>query len=81
MRAQVGDRLVVRGTRPGVPRRDGEVIEVRGWAGSPPYLVRWSDDGHVGLYFPAADAFIAPVDFPAPPGRRAGRELSKLAPD
>lgn len=59
MKAQVGERIVVRGRVQGMPDRDGEVLEVRGPDGSPPFLVRWTDTGHTGLYFPAADAFIA----------------------
>lgn len=59
MRAQVGDRLVVEGKTVDTPRREGEVLEVRGENGGPPYLVRWSD-GHEGLAFPGPDAHIAP---------------------
>jgi hypothetical protein len=59
--AQVGDRIVVRARRQGEPERDGEVLEVRGPEGTPPYVVRWSDDGHTGLYFPGSDAFVAPA--------------------
>jgi hypothetical protein len=28
------------------------VIAVRGEDGQPPYLIRWSDDGHESLVFP-----------------------------
>jgi len=34
------------------------VLEVHGERGAPPWLVRWSDDGHVGLVFPGADAEV-----------------------
>ena len=47
MRASVGDRLVVEGRKVDDARREGEVVEVRGEDGAPPYLVRWSD-GHEG---------------------------------
>lgn len=57
MRAQIGDRLVVEGKTVDVPRRDGEVIEVHGEDGGPPYLVRWAD-GHEGLTFPGPDAHV-----------------------
>lgn len=30
------------------PDRDGEILEVRGDDGRPPYIVGWSDDGRVG---------------------------------
>jgi hypothetical protein len=58
MFAQVGDRLVVRSTHVDGPVRDGEIIEVRHPDGSPPYVVRWSDDGHEALVFPGPDAFV-----------------------
>ncbi len=58
MRADVGDRLVVKGHHQGEADRDGEILEVHGAYGVPPYLVRWSDDGHVGLLFPGPDATV-----------------------
>ena len=58
MKAQVGDMLVVSGHRVGEPDRTGEVVEVRGEDGEPPYLVRWDDTGHEGLYFPGSDAHV-----------------------
>ena len=57
MHAQVGDRLVVEGRTASIPRQQGEVLEVRGADGAPPYLVRWSD-GHEGLVYPGPDAHI-----------------------
>ncbi|MFP5218406.1 MAG: DUF1918 domain-containing protein [Actinomycetes bacterium] len=56
--AHRGDRLVVRGRRQGEPDREGEVLEARGANDGPPFLVRWSHDGHTGLYFPSSDAFV-----------------------
>lgn len=58
MRAAVGDRIVIKGHYVGEHDRDGEVLEVRGAEGEPPYLVRWSDDGHTALVFPGPDAVI-----------------------
>ncbi len=60
VKAAVGDRLVVNATHVDGAVRDGEVIEVRGPDGQPPYLVRWSD-GHEGLVYPGPDAHIAPA--------------------
>lgn len=57
MKARVGDRLVIRGHAVGEAPRDGEITEVRGPKGGPPYLVRW-EDGHVGLVFPGSDAAV-----------------------
>ena len=40
------------------PVRDGEIIAVEHEDGSPPYRVRWSDNGHESLFFPGPDAQI-----------------------
>ena len=58
MRAKPGDRLVVKGHRVGEPDMDAEILEVRGTQGEPPYLVRWSNDGHEALVFPGSDAAV-----------------------
>lgn len=58
MYAAVGDRLIVPGRHVGEPMRDAEVLEVRHADGGPPYLVRWSDTGHVGLVFPGPEAHV-----------------------
>lgn len=60
MRANVGDRIVVRCTHVGEIDREGEIVAVRGGDGAPPYVVRWSDDGHEGLFFPGPDAQVHP---------------------
>jgi hypothetical protein len=57
MRAEVGDRLVVKGHHIGEAERDGVILEVRGADGGPPFLVRWND-GHEGLVFPGPDATV-----------------------
>ena len=57
MQAIVGDRLHVHGHTVGQRERTGEIIDVRGAAGAPPYLVRF-DDGHERLVFPGPDAVI-----------------------
>jgi Domain of unknown function (DUF1918) len=46
--------------------RTGEIIEVRGAGGEPPYLVRF-DDGHTSLVFPGPDAVI---EHPRKKGRK-----------
>ena len=58
MRAEVGDRLVIKGHHVGEHDRDAEILEVHGEDGGPPFLVRWSDDGHKGLFFPGSDATV-----------------------
>lgn len=59
MQADVGDQLVIESRTVDAPRKVGEVLEVHGADGGPPYVVRWSD-GHEGLMFPGADAHIVP---------------------
>jgi hypothetical protein len=56
--ASVGDRLVVHGLHVDDPERDGEILEVRGENGAPPYVVRWSDTGHEAFVFPGPDATV-----------------------
>jgi len=53
MKAVVGDELTVRGRHQGDEDRHGEIIEVQGQDGAPPYLVRWRD-GHQSVFFPAS---------------------------
>jgi hypothetical protein len=60
MEATVGDRLHVHGNTVGQPDKIGEIVEIRGAAGSPPYQVRF-EDGHTCLVFPGPDAVVEPV--------------------
>jgi hypothetical protein len=73
MRATVGDRLHVHGDVVGHADHTGEIIEVKGPAGTPPYLVRF-DDGHQGLVFPGPDAVVEqpPVGDTAPDSQPFG---------
>jgi hypothetical protein len=57
LRATAGDRLLVQGHRVGEPERRGEVVEVLGEQGEPPYLVRW-EGGHVSRVYPGPDVHI-----------------------
>jgi hypothetical protein len=50
MQAQVGDELTVTGSHQGNEDRQGEIIEIIGADGAPPYLVRWRD-GFESLFF------------------------------
>lgn len=59
MQATVGDRLHVRSKTVGARDRIGEIIEVRGSQGGPPYLVRFPD-GHETLLFPGPDCVVEP---------------------
>jgi hypothetical protein len=60
VRGHVGDRLVVHGRRDDEHNRVAVITELRHADGTPPYLVRWLDDGHEGLVFPGPDATIEP---------------------
>lgn len=61
MKGHVGDQLIIDGHRVGEPRRVGEIVEVRGADGGPPYRVRWDDSGSVTLLFPGPDCRIVPL--------------------
>jgi Domain of unknown function (DUF1918) len=69
MKANVGDRLVVRGYQIREADRSGEIIEIHGDEGAPPYLVRWGD-GHQSVFFPTSDAIVE--HHPAQPASEAG---------
>jgi hypothetical protein len=60
MKAHPGDKLVISGHRVGEPKRIGQVKEVRGADGSPPYRVEWEDTGRTTLLFPGPDCTIEP---------------------
>jgi Domain of unknown function (DUF1918) len=60
MYATVGDRLHVHANCVGQPDKTGEIVEVHGKAGNPPYLVRFGD-GHTRLVFPGPDAVVEPA--------------------
>jgi hypothetical protein len=62
MQASVGDLLVVRGAHVDEPGQDGKIIEIKHPDGTPPYVVRWSDNGHESLVFPGPDAYVQHVE-------------------
>ena len=66
MKANVGDQLLVESSTAEQHRREGEIIEVRGADGAPPFVVRWPD-GHEALCYPGPDARVRPRD-PGPEG-------------
>ena len=57
MKAYQGDRIILAASHTDEPTRDGEILEVRGTDGAPPYLVRWSD-GHTGLMYPGPGSVL-----------------------
>lgn len=58
MYAAVGDHLVVRSSRLDRPARHGEILEVHGRDGGPPYVVRWADTGRESWVYPGPDASV-----------------------
>ena len=58
LRARPGDRLVIRAHHSGEAQHDGEILEVLGDEGAPPFVVRWEDDGHVSRLYPGPDAYV-----------------------
>ena len=59
VRAKVGDQLVIESNKVDSPRKVGEILEVQGDDGAPPYVVKWAD-GHEGVMYPGADAHVVP---------------------
>lgn len=59
MKACVGDWLIVEGRSNEIHQRRGQILEVHGADGAPPYLVRWlDDDGRQTLVFPGPDSHV-----------------------
>jgi hypothetical protein len=61
MKAHAGDHIIVAAPTAGGSIREGEILEVHGADGSPPYLVRWSHSRETGLFFPGCDAHVSAV--------------------
>ena len=59
MKAAVGDRIIIQSRHLDEHVRDGEIVEVHGPDGGPPYLVRWSEDGRTALLYPGPDAQVS----------------------
>ena len=79
MQAAIGDRLHVHGNTVGQPDRSGEIVEVHGASGTPPYLVRF-DDGHTRLCFPGPDAVVEPRKAPGGKARASSGGKAKTGP-
>ena len=60
MNAHVGDLLLLEGTHLRDGRRTAVITALRHGDGSPPYEVRWLDDGRTTLIFPGPEARIKP---------------------
>lgn len=61
MHANVGDTILMKSNTIGADRvRRGEIVEVHGENGQPPYRVRM-EDGHESLVYPGPDWAIEPA--------------------
>ena len=58
MHAEVGNWLLVHGRRLDDPVREGQIVGVPHPDGTPPYVVRWTDDDRQSLVFPGADSEV-----------------------
>lgn len=58
MNAAVGDRLVVKSRHLDEPARVGEIVEVHGSEGAPPYVVRWEGATDTAVVVPGPDAHV-----------------------
>lgn len=61
MHAEVGEWLIAEALHLDGPRRKGQILEVRGPEGEPPYLVHWLDNDRVSLFFPGPDTHLEHV--------------------
>jgi Domain of unknown function (DUF1918) len=55
--AKAGDEPTVKGRLVSDEERHGEIIEVHGADGAPPYLIRWRDD-HESVFFPSSETVV-----------------------
>ncbi|QNE20973.1 DUF1918 domain-containing protein [Kribbella qitaiheensis] len=62
MKAAPGDWLMIEGTHLSDHKRLGQIVEVHGPDGSPPYLVRWDESETETLVSPTAGAHILTAD-------------------
>lgn len=58
MKGQVGDRIAILSRHLDESVRECEIVGVHGTGGGPPYVVRWLDTGHFGIFFPGPDARV-----------------------
>lgn len=79
MRASIGDKLRVHSNQVGTPDHCGQITEIRGADGGPPYLVRF-EDGHERLVFPGGDAVVEPPTAQAVAAATAAAEAAAAEP-
>jgi hypothetical protein len=67
MHAHIGDRLVLEPAHLGDGPRTAVITALHRADGTPPYEVRWLDDGRASLIFPGPRAHVEPAT-PDSPG-------------
>jgi Domain of unknown function (DUF1918) len=68
MRVKAGDRLIVAGGGD----RIGVVLSALGPDGSPPYVIKWLNDGHIAMVSPDKYSRIVSAEHPAGTGHLPG---------
>jgi hypothetical protein len=58
MKGEVGDRIAILSRHLDESVRECQIVGVHGAGGGPPYVVRWLDTGHLGIFFPGPDARV-----------------------
>lgn len=62
MHAEIGDWIVVEALHLDGPRRRGQIVGLEHPDGTPPYVVRWTEDDRETVFFPGPEAHLAPAD-------------------
>jgi len=78
VKAEVGDWLVLKGTRTGQRDERGLITEVHSQDGAPPYVVRWLASDHEATVFPGADAVVVTAAEQADADERAQRRFGAV---
>lgn len=78
MKAQVGDWLVLKGTKVDSPDQRGMITEVHSSDGSPPFVVRWLDTDHEAMVFPGPDALVVSAEEQSAADERARRRFGAV---
>jgi Domain of unknown function (DUF1918) len=78
VKAEVGDWLVIKGTRTDQPDQRGLITEVHSQDGAPPYVVRWLASDHEATVFPGADTVVVTAEEQADADERARRRFRAI---
>lgn len=61
MCAHIGDRIVVESLHLGGQLRRGQIARLEHPHGTPPYVVRWTEDDGEMVFFPGPEAHLEPA--------------------